>query len=241
MSEDNVTLKLPASEIQNLDAGTIVYLYVFDATILGGSVYYLSPNVNEYGVGIQWKDMTGATVTYQPFPIVASGFERSSQGTQNRPTLNISNVNHLVSDLVRQYGDLCGCTVIRRRVMAKHLDLANFTPGSALYLANASDRTIHYPDDSYSIERRASETPDGLSFELSNAMDVQGIMIPRRMVQRNLCTWVYQGADNETSCPFAGPFTGGNTTCGKTVADCKVKFPGNVKLPFGGWNGARRM
>lgn len=239
MSEDSLTLKLPASDIQKLDAGTIVSLFVIDTTILGGTNYYVSPNVNEYGTGIQWKNMAGATQVYTPFPIMVDGYERNAKGTQPRPTLTVSNAGHLISDLVRSYGDLCGCTVVRRRVMARHLDLANFVSGSPLYIANAADRNTHYPDDIYFVERRAAETGAALTFELSSAFDVQGIQLPRRLVQRNLCQWVYQGTDNNTSCPFAGPFTGGNATCAKTVTDCKTKFPSLI-LPFGGFTGARR-
>lgn len=227
--------RLPTENLQKLDAGTIVTMYIIDTTILGGACLYLTPSVNEFGTGIIWKDMSDTTVTYLPFPIVADGFDKTGKGPQPRPTLSVSNVSHEVSALVRQYGDLCGCKVVRRRVMAQHLDAANFVAGNP----NA-DRSIHYPDDEYYIERRAGETPAVISFELSSASDVAGVMVPRRVVQRNLCTWEYKGTDEQTSCPFKGPFIGLNATCKKDTTDCATKFPGQP-LPFGGFKGARRM
>lgn len=231
----NIIVVMPVSDIQALDAGTLVTLYVLDTTVLGGARYYLSPSVNEFGAGIIWKGLQGETQTYTPFPLVVDGFERNTTGTQNRPTLTVSNASHTISDLVRQYGDLCGCTVVRRRVMARHLDLANFAPGSALYLANVADRRVHLRDDIYYIERRSAETPVALSFELSNAMDIQGVQIPRRVVQRTLCQWIFKGTDDRTSCPYVGPAS----SCAKTISACKTLFP-NQPLPFGAFTGARR-
>lgn len=232
--------QLPISDIQKLDAGTLVVMFVLDTTMLGGTNYYLSPNVNEYGAGVVWQDMAGATQVYTPFPIDASGFDKNTSGTQPRPTISIANVDGLVGGLVRDYGDLTGAKVIRRRVMSRHLDLANFVPGSPMYLLNAADRNTRLTDDEFYIERKAAETPTIVQFELSSAFDSQGVMIPRRQALRNLCQWIYLGTDNLTSCPYVGALP----SCAKTQLDCKAHYPPvsgiQPPLPFGGFNGARR-
>ena len=236
MSQDDTTLKIPASDIQKLDAGTKIELYVLDTSILGGTLYYLSPHTNYLGGGLVWKDLDGNTVTYTPFPIVGTGFDRTAQGTQPRPQLVVGNTNHLVGNLLRQFGDLCGTKVVRRRVLGRHIDAINFPGG----VNPTADRSTHMKDDVFYIERMASETGSAIKFELATAFDTWGLKIPARIVQRNLCPFEYQGTDDLTSCPFPGPFTGGNADCAKSVDACKAKYP-NAPLPFGGFTGARRM
>ena len=40
-----------------------------------------------------------------------------------------------------------------------------------------------------------------VEFELVSALDLQGIMLPRRQVLTSVCTWKYRGAD----CSYTGP------------------------------------
>lgn len=232
--------KIPVSDIQRLDVGSTVTLFVLDTTMLGGTFYYFSPNVNEYGAGITWKDLSGKTQVYTPFPIDASGFDRNTGGTQARPTIGISNIDGLVGGLVRDYGDLTGARVVRRRVVARYLDLANFVPGSPMYAACTPDRMVHLADDEFDVERKAAETPLVVQFELSSAFDSQGVQVPRRVVIRNLCQWIYLGTDELTACPYSGALP----TCAKTLAACKEHYPAVSgvfpPLPFGGFSGARR-
>jgi len=299
--------QLPIQEIQGLDGGDLVSLFILDTTMLGGDIQYLTPSVNDYGVGVIWQNMAGATTTYSKFPIAMEGVDRNAKGAQARPSLMVSNISPLIGQLVKTYNDLCGATVIRRRVAARYLDSANFNRVTAVgQVANGSgmtftlaysgfslssadsptlttlykngvplssgteytlsgavvtlttsatagtitwdgntfynptaNRAVRYADDEFTIEQRASETPAAFVFSLASSLDAQGIMIPGRVVQRHLCTLEYQGLDELTACPFAGPFTGANTTCAKTDTACKAKFP-NLPLPFSGFTGARR-
>ena len=115
-------------DIQSLAPGSLIELFELDATALGGTITRFHAGTNGLLSSVVWQGNT-----YQPFPIEASGFEFNGQGQMPRPTLRIANVTGLLGAMVREYSDLLGAKVTRKRTLAKYLDAANFPARRNLY------------------------------------------------------------------------------------------------------------
>jgi len=185
--------------------------------------------------------------TYVPMPIKATGFTAASSGEVPRPSLSISNINLVVGTLVKAYADLVGCDFWRRRTFVKFLDAVNFDTGNP----NA-DPNAHFADDRFRIDRKASETAVSIEFELAPAWDVEGLLLPRRIVTSNLCQWIYRGGTENpptSGCTYNGNlyFKSDDTptanpsedVCGKRLSSCIARFgENNNNLPFGAFPSA---
>ena len=60
----------------------LVEMWEVDFRALGGEVFRFCNQVNELNQAVVWKGQE-----YTPYPISAEGFETTSQGAGNRPTL----------------------------------------------------------------------------------------------------------------------------------------------------------
>lgn len=214
----------------------------------GGSPdYSFANNVNEQNAGIVWTrryplDGATRTITYQPFPVEATGFEFNGEQLP-RPKLRIANVDQMVGGIVRGNDDLVGAKVCRWRTFAKYLDASNYLAG-----VSEADPTAYFPPDVFYIERKIVETKEILEFELVSAMDLQGIKLPKRQVMANMCPFKYRGAE----CGYTGaahPIPGSIKPDGSAVTDgcdkglstdhgCKAHWGTTVALPFGGFPAA---
>lgn len=65
----------------------LVEMWEVDFRALGGEVFRFCNQVNELNQAVVWKGQE-----YTPCPISAEGFEMTSQGAGNRPTLTVSNL-----------------------------------------------------------------------------------------------------------------------------------------------------
>jgi lambda family phage minor tail protein L len=110
-----------STDVQKLQAGSIIDLYEIDATAIGGTVLRWCSDVNELKTDIVWQGET-----YTRFPIIVDGFARSGRGTQPRPTIKASNVAGVLGALVREFNDLVGAKFTRKRTFVKYLDAVNF-------------------------------------------------------------------------------------------------------------------
>ena len=110
-----------STDVQKLQAGSIIDLYEIDATAIGGTVLRWCSDVNELNTDIVWQGET-----YTRFPIIVDGFARSGRGTQPRPTIKASNVAGVLGALVREFNDLVGAKFTRKRTFVKYLDAVNF-------------------------------------------------------------------------------------------------------------------
>lgn len=224
-----------AEDIQKLSPGTIVVMYVLDTTSLGGSVYRFHAGTNELRNSLVWQGNT-----YSPMPIEASGFEANTQGQLPRPIVKVANITGVLGALVNSLDDLIGCKVTRKRTMSHYLDAVNFTGG----LNPTADPNQYYPDEVWFINRKTAENKIFIEFELSSALDVQGIKIPRRQVIQNTCAWKYRSAE----CSYAGGAVAdindvatsvlANDVCSKRIVGCKLRFGQYATLPYGAWPGA---
>lgn len=222
------------TDIQKLEPGAIVELFELDLTALGGTVLRFHAGTNALRANVTW-----AGNVYTAFPVDASGFEWNGQGQAPRPSLRVANVVGSITALILMYEDLVGAKVTRVRTLAKYLDAVNFPGGINL----SADPTAEFPRDVFFVDRKASETNQAVEFELAPAMDVTGVMLPRRQVVQNLCAWGYRSAE----CGYTGanyfdandaPTTIGGDVCGKRLSSCKARFGQYAELPFGGFPAA---
>lgn len=222
------------SEIQKLAPSAVIEMYVLDLTSLGDTIYRFHAGTN-YNV----RDLIWQGETYVAFPVEATGFEYSGQGQLPRPMLRVANLSSFVSLLALQFKDLIGAKVIRKRTLAKYLDEANFPLGNP-----SADPDSYFEDEIYYVDRKSAETKDFVEFELTSSFDLQGIMLPKRQVIQNVCSWVYRS----TECSYAGTnyfdkldnivASPALDVCGKRLSSCKCRFGANAELPFGGFPSA---
>lgn len=223
-----------ATDIQKLEPGAIVELFEVDLTPFGGALLRFHAGTNGLLANVTW-----AGNVYTAFPVHASGFEFNGQGQAPRPKLLVSNIAGAITALVLQYEDIVGAKVTRRRTLAKYLDAVNFPGG----VNPTADPAAAFPSDIYFVDRKATESPEVVEFELAAAMDVSGVLLPRRQIIQNVCPWAYRGAE----CSWTGttyydandaPTTIANDACGKRLTSCKARFGEFAELPFGGFPAA---
>lgn len=222
-------------EIQTLSPSAIVELFVLDMSAFGGGVSRFHAGTNGLNQNLVW-----AGQTYFAYPVEASGFEYSGQGSLPRPRLAAANLTGAITALVLNYDDLLGAKVTRKRTLVKYLDAVNF-PGATN--ANA-DPTAAFADEIYFIDRKVVETRDQVEFELAAAFDLAGVMLPRRQIIQNVCQWVYRSAE----CGYTGTSYfdandaavagAGQDVCGKRLSSCKARFGAYAELPFGSFPSA---
>lgn len=215
------------SDIQHLNPGVIVEMFELDATNIGGDVLRWHSGTDLAGQAVVWQG-----VSYLPYPVEASGFSRSSQGSLPRPQLRVANVSGLIGALARGLDDLLGAKVTRKRTFAKYLD------GQP-----QADPNCHFVDEIFFVDRKASENGIYVEFELSSAFDVQGVKLPRRQCIQNTCMWLYRGAE----CGYTGPPVAdrgdvpttdpAQDACGKRLTSCKLRFGQFEELSFGAMPG----
>jgi lambda family phage minor tail protein L len=223
-----------STDIQKLEPGAIIELFEVDLTPFGGDLLRFHAGTNQLTQDIVWQGET-----YVAFPIRATGFEFSGQGQSPRPKMLVSNVFGSITALVLQYDDIVGAKVSRKRTLSKYLDAVNFPGGVNL----TADPTAEFPTDVFYVDRKATESNDFVEFELAPAMDVTGVMLPRRQIVQNICPWKYRGAE----CGYTGtayfntsdqPTSQANDACGKRLTSCKLRFGEFAELPYGGFPAA---
>lgn len=217
------------------NAGAWVELFELDATAIGGALTRFHAGTNGLASAVIWQGNA-----YQPFPIEVSGFDCSGNALP-RPKVRIANVTGLVSALVREYDDLIGAKLTRKRTMVKFLDAVNFPGGTN----PSADPTSHLPDEAFFVTQKTREDKFLVEFELGSPLDLQGVSIPRRTVIGPICGWrQYRGEGcGYTGGPVADEYDNPTTNpavdkCSRKLSGCKLRFGENAVLPFGGFPGA---
>tara|TARA_R100000773_G_C4191275_1_gene97106 strand:- start:81 stop:680 length:600 start_codon:yes stop_codon:yes gene_type:complete len=182
------------SDLQSINPSAIIELFTLQLlTELHGAntVYrfHAGSNLNANGK-IVWKGEE-----YFRFPVQASGFA-FQKGQLPRPKIMISNGGNQGSSVTglsfsaillsvnetTTGNDLTGAVVTRIRTLAKFIDAANFADGT-----NATaDPNAEFPQEIYSIDRKASETREVVEFELAAPTDLAGVRIPGRQATRSI-------------------------------------------------------
>ena len=223
------------TDIQKLAPGAIVELFELDLTPFGGDVLRFHAGTNGLIQNVTWQGSV-----YTAFPVQATGFEFNGQGQAARPRLVVANVVGAITALVLQYQDIVGAKVTRRRTLAKYLDAVNFPGGTN----PSADPTAEFPLDVFYVDRKSAETNEIVEFELAPAMDLTGVMLPRRQIIQNICPWGYRSSE----CGYTGTAyfnandqsvtTLAQDVCGKRLSSCKLRFGQFGELPYGGFPAA---
>lgn len=225
-----------ASDIQKLELDKLVELFVVDLNPISvAEVYYFHAGVNGLGNDVTWQGRV-----YTRLPIEASGFEWNGSGSLPRPKVRVANVTGLMDALARANGDLVGAKFTRKRTFAKYLDAVNFTGG----VNPTADANVHFDDEVWFVDRKSAVNQVFVEWELAAAFDLAGVMLPRRQVIQNVCTWKYRSAE----CSYAGGAVADindqatsditKDQCGKRLTSCRLRFGTYAELPFGGFPGA---
>lgn len=218
-------------DIQQANAGSLLEFYKIDLLPLGiNEQYYFHNGINELGANVVWQGQT-----YSRFPIEAEGFQTNGTGQQARPILRVANITGLLGALVAANSDLVRAKFTRKRTFLKYIDVINFAAGNA-----TADANIFLPDEVWIIDRKANQSAMFIEWELASALDLSGVLLPRRQCIQNVCTWRYRGAE----CGFTGGAVAdindartvilANDACGKRLQSCKLRF-GDGALPYGGF------
>lgn len=225
-----------SEELQSLSPTALLELFILDmSNTAGGGQHYFHAGTNELSGPVVWQGQV-----YQPWPIEASGFDVTTQGSLPRPKITVANVEGLFSGEVSANDDLLGCMIIRKRTFARFLDAVNFKNGTN----PDADPSQHADDDRWFIDQKTSENRYTLEFELASVFDLMGVQLPYRQVLKSACSWRYRGPE----CSYTGPSFDrfDNPTnnpledsCAKRLNSCRVRY-GNNPMPFGGFPGATR-
>ena len=223
--------------VQLLEPGNLIELFDLDITVIDPLSVVERFHGYPQEAGIVWKGNT-----YDAWPISAEGFLRTGEKPPN-PTVTVANVNGAITSLCMQYDDLVGAKMTRHRTFAQYLDAVNFPGG----INPTADPTQEMPSEIWYVERKASEDSRSVKFELSSAMDFNGVMLPRRQIIANHCPWGYRSAE----CGYVGGAvadindipTGvlANDACGKRISSCKLRFGATGVLNHGGFPAAGLM
>lgn len=146
--------------------------------------FYFTNQLKPDNTKIQWKGNT-----YDPLPIIAAGYEKSTTGQIAQPTLTVANVLGTFTQVISELDDLVGAKVTRRRTLGKYLD------GEP----NA-DPLQEFPLDIFYIERKTQDNSIVIVWELASVLDLEGLKLPRRIITQNYCQWRYRSSE----CGYTG-------------------------------------
>lgn len=184
-------------EAVSFSPSSLIELYTLDGTAIGMDTVYRFVN----GSNCNYQSVIFNGVEYTPFPIFAEGFEQDGKTTLPKPRLSVSNVNGFTSALLLSNGNsLDGATVTRQRVFARFLDAANWPQNDPLPSWVTPDPLAAYAPEPFIINRKVTENPQVVSWELGTALEVGNARLPKRIVIANICTWHYRGL----GCQFSG-------------------------------------
>ena len=160
----------------NIGGPGIDRLYFHDGASGTDDITWFTPKDSVNGFGSTNK-RDYMQVSYSAFPVESDGWEVRGTGSLPRPTVRFANINQYWNAYLSDYDDLVGAKVTRRRTLEKYL---------------TSNPPIEFNKEVFYIERKVSETPMMIEFELSSAFDVQGVKLPRRTIVAARCPWKYK-------------------------------------------------
>lgn len=154
-----------------------VELFTLDTTVLGGAIYYFTPNIFANGSNVSYQGHV-----YQTAPILLSNWEimttssagNAGGGTQPRPSLSITNVNKLLLAQIISMNDLVGATFTRIRTFQKYLD------GQP-----SASNTEYIGPDTYKINQKVSHNKNTVSWTMSTGIDLPLAQIPARQILKD--------------------------------------------------------
>lgn len=165
----------------------IVELFDLDLTPITGDVddkFYFTNQLKPDNSKIIWQGRT-----YEPLPILATGYEKNTTGQIAQPSLTVANVMGTFTQVISSLDDLVGAKVTRRRTLGKYLD------GEL-----SADPSQEFPLDIFYIERKTGEDALTITWQLGSILDLEGLQLPRRVITQNYCQWKYRSSE----CGYTG-------------------------------------
>lgn len=172
---------------------------LFDIVLPSGNEVHLHNGLAQGTDSIYLSNRAGTTLNeYIAIPIEIEGIELNSDGPQSRPTLSIANLPTITRSIasnedtmldileaegVSKNDDLLNSKVTYRRTLLK------YTQSSAA----AASVPTEFPSHTYYIDRVSSENNIVVQFELASPIDIQGVVLPNRLMVGKYCAWRYQG------------------------------------------------
>lgn len=192
-------------QLQEID-DSIVDL--FDVTLPDGvTTVYLFNGLDEGTDNLYFPNKSNTELKeYVAMPIELTGLESSSSGPQNRPSLTMANIpvltksygntsdgfedetvfNTILSDNnIFSNDDFLNSRIVYRRTLLSK----TFKEADSLPLGGP----VEFPSATYIVDRVSSENSIVVSFELASPIDIEGVVIPNRVVIGRYCPWRYQG------------------------------------------------
>lgn len=227
------------SEAQSLAPSALISLFMLDATKIGGPVWYFT------STSMAARPVSFGGTEYTPVGVELRGVTTSGVSELPRPEL-VLEADELIQAIVNTWGNLGGCTLTRYRTFARFLD------GEA-----EADPTAFYGPDIFVIDRKSSDTPEQVTWELSAAIDQENATVGRTII-RDTCLWRYREWKSSSNsfdysrslCPYAGTkyfdvddnpvATPDLDRPSRGVSCCKLRFGEGADLPFGGFPGVPR-
>ena len=200
-------------QLQEIDDALI---HLFDITLPSGTNIFLFNGLDAGSDNIYFSNKAGTVLNeYISFPIQVEGIEMTASGAQNRPTLSMANIPVLtrsitndadglndeetISDILQDEGittneDLLNSVVLCRSTLLKYTQRQG----------DAAEVPVEFPSARYIVDRVSGETNIAATFELASPFDIEGTVIPNRVVIGRYCPWKYQGyaLDNDGGCAW---------------------------------------
>ncbi len=226
-------------QIQKLEVGGDVELFILDATSLGGTTYYFTPMTTNSGTSVYYDSQE-----YSPIPAKLEGVEYKSDGKLPRPILTVANVSSSFSALVNSYNDGLGAKLTRRKTFKKHLD-----DGAD------PDNSAQFRVETYILERKTMQNKFNIMWELVSVIDNESLRIPKRQCIAENCSHRYRVWDGDSfdytnaTCPYTDAnywdATGEvvadeDDDCGRHLYDCRLRY-GDTSKPYRGFPGVGKL
>lgn len=239
--------------VRKFEVGVHITLFEIDLTPVGGGVYYFTNTIFEERIPIRF-----AGHNYIPLTIDMTGLDVDSQGSPAQPNLVITTSGGPIASLIQQYKDLRKGLVKRYVTFAEYLDVRPDGLGGVEANPDA-DGTARIKQELYVVNRKTSANDVSAEFELKSPADMDGVMLPLRILRKRWCDAKYRVPNDDGTftyfpvvdggCPYAGPLyfdVNGNPTtlqndrCSKEIGTgCLKRFGDNNPLPFMGQPGIR--
>ena len=242
-----------ANDIQKLEPGNKIRLISVDGTAFGADILRFhastiphTPEEIATSGGdeskLKAKSVWFDGEEYGAFPFKIEGLETSSDGQTAQPTLQVANLDGVVTALCLHFDDMAQAKVTIIDTLVHYLDSRNFPGGNPTADASQCFKQVFF------IDSKTTEDNERVEFKLSSPMDLQGLVIPTRQISA-ICTWACRNQYRTgNGCSYNGPrmfdLKGNPVTdpsqdkCSGLFADCKNRFGDGEQLDFGGFPGA---
>lgn len=141
---------------------------------------------------------------YLFIPAEFLGNEKNIDGRQSRPSIKIANVNNFISKILTDRNNLIGKKFIRKKVLARDLDISNFQNGINPF--GTSEYNTYIIKDEFLVHIKKSDTKEFIELELSSKIDLENVSVPFRKVTNDSCIWKYRcfGCNYGNTPDYAG-------------------------------------